>query len=59
MLTISQANSKAEITAIRELMREYATWAFRVATNRQPGKDSTRSWRHYSVFMRHLQGVYY
>lgn len=53
MLTISQASSAAEIAAVRELMREYAAWAFTLV----PGSDQVpawkgfnRSWRRCPVF---------
>jgi hypothetical protein len=40
MLTISQVNSEAEIAAVRELMREYATWAFTLV----PGSNKAPAW---------------
>ena len=54
MLTISQANSEAEIEAIRELMREYATWAFSIV----PGSDESPAWEGFDAELATLPGVY-
>ena len=54
MLTISQANSEAEIAAIRELMREYATWAFSIV----PGSDESPAWEGFDVELATLPDVY-
>ena len=54
MLTISQANSEAEIEAIRELMREYATWAFTII----PGSNESPAWEGFDAELATLPGVY-
>ena len=54
MLTISQANSEAEIAAIRELMREYASWAFTLV----PGSDKAPTWEGFDRELATLPGVY-
>jgi len=54
MLTISQANSEAEIEAIRELMREYATWAFTIV----PGSNEAPAWEGFDAELASLPGVY-
>ncbi len=54
MLTISQVNSEAEIAAVRELMREYATWAFTLV----PGSDKTPAWEGFDKELATLPGVY-
>ena len=54
MLTISQVNSEAEIVVVRELMREYATWAFTLV----PGSDQTPAWEGFDKELATLPGVY-
>ena len=54
MLTIAQANSEAEIAAIRELMREYATWAFSIV----PGSEETPAWAGFNAELATLPGAY-
>lgn len=54
MLTISQANSEAEIESIRELMREYATWAFTIV----PGSNESPAWEGFDAELATLPGVY-
>jgi GNAT superfamily N-acetyltransferase len=54
MLTISQANSEAEILAVQELMREYATWAFTLV----PGSDKSPAWEGFDKELATLPGVY-
>jgi GNAT superfamily N-acetyltransferase len=54
MLTISQVNSEAEIVAVRELMREYATWAFTIV----PGSNETPAWDGFDAELTALPGVY-
>jgi putative acetyltransferase len=54
MLSISQANSEAEIEAIRELMREYATWAFTII----PGSNEAPAWEGFDAELATLPGVY-
>jgi GNAT superfamily N-acetyltransferase len=54
MLTISQVNSEAEIVAVRELMREYAAWAFTIV----PGSDGGPAWKGFDKELATLPGVY-
>mgnify|MGYP001212060939 CR=1 FL=1 len=54
MLTISQVNSEAEIAAVRDLMREYATWAFSIV----PGSDESPAWEGFDAELATLPGVY-
>jgi len=54
MLTISQANSEDEIVAVRELMREYAAWAFTLV----PGSDQAPAWKGFDEELATLPGVY-
>lgn len=54
MLTISQVNSEAEIVAVRELMREYATWAFTLV----PGSNKAPAWEGFDEELATLPGVY-
>lgn len=54
MLTISQANSEAKMEAIRELMREYATWAFTII----PGSNESPAWEGFDAELATLPGVY-
>lgn len=54
MTIISQAKSEAEIAAIRELMREYATWAFSIV----PGSDESPAWAGFEAELASLPGVY-
>jgi putative acetyltransferase len=54
MLTISQVNSEAEIVAVRELIREYATWAFSIV----PGSDESPAWEGFDEELATLPGVY-
>jgi GNAT superfamily N-acetyltransferase len=54
MLTISQADSEAEILAVQELMREYATWAFTLV----PGSDTAPAWEGFDKELATLPGVY-
>jgi GNAT superfamily N-acetyltransferase len=54
MLTISQVNSEAEIVAVRELMREYATWAFTLV----PGSNKAPAWEGFDQELATLPGVY-
>lgn len=54
MLTISQVNSEAEIGAVRELMREYATWAFTIV----PGSNNGPAWQGFDEELATLPGVY-
>ena len=54
MLTISQVNSEAEIVAVRELMREYATWAFTLVS----GSENAPAWKGFEEELATLPGVY-
>jgi GNAT superfamily N-acetyltransferase len=54
MLTISQVTSEAEIMAVQELMREYATWAFTIV----PGSDEGPAWEGFNEELATLPGVY-
>ena len=54
MLTISQVNSEAEIVAVRELMREYATWTFTIV----PGSNHAPAWEGFDEELATLPGVY-
>ncbi len=54
MFAISQANSETEIAAVRELMREYATWAFTII----PGSDQAPTWEGFDAELATLPGVY-
>jgi GNAT superfamily N-acetyltransferase len=54
MLTISQVNSEAEIVAVRELMREYATWAFTLV----PDSNKAPAWEGFDEELATLPGVY-
>jgi len=54
VLTISQVNSEAEIVAARELMREYATWAFTLV----PGSNKAPAWEGFDEELATLPGVY-
>ncbi len=54
MLTISQANLETEIAAVRDLMREYATWAFSIV----PGSDESPAWEGFDAELATLPGVY-
>jgi len=54
MLTISQVNSEAEIVAVRELMREYATWAFTLV----PGSNKAPAWEGFDEELATLPGIY-
>ena len=54
MLTISQVNSEAEIIAVRELMREYATWAFTLV----PDSNKAPAWEGFDKELATLPGVY-
>jgi GNAT superfamily N-acetyltransferase len=54
MLTISQVNSEAEIAAVRELMREYATWAFTLV----PGSNKSPAWEGFDEELATLPGIY-
>ena len=54
MLIISQVNSEAEIAAVRELMREYASWAFTIV----PGSNGTSAWKGFDAELATLPGVY-
>jgi putative acetyltransferase len=54
VLTISQANSEADIAAVRELMREYATWAFTLVA----GSHQAPAWEGFDEELAGLPGVY-
>jgi GNAT superfamily N-acetyltransferase len=54
MLTISQVNSEAEIVAVQELMREYATWAFTLI----PGSNEAPTWEGFDEELATLPGIY-
>ena len=54
MLTISQVNSQAEIAAVRELMREYAAWAFTLV----PGSEKAPPWKGFDEELANLPGIY-
>jgi GNAT superfamily N-acetyltransferase len=54
MLTISQVNSEAEIAAVRELMREYAAWAFALV----PDSDKAPAWKGFDEELATLPGIY-
>jgi len=54
MLTISQVNAETEIVAVRELMREYATWAFTLV----PGSNKAPAWDGFDEELAALPGVY-
>ncbi len=54
MLTISQVSSEAEIVSVRDLMREYATWAFSIV----PGSDESPAWEGFDAELATLPGVY-
>jgi GNAT superfamily N-acetyltransferase len=54
MLTISQVHSETEIAAVRELMREYAAWAFTIV----PGSDTAPTWAGFDAELATLPGVY-
>lgn len=54
MLTISQVYSEVEIAAVRELLREYATWAFTLV----PGSNKTPAWEGFDTELATLPGIY-
>ncbi|MDT8305395.1 MAG: GNAT family N-acetyltransferase [Anaerolineae bacterium] len=54
MLTISQAQSEAQITAARELMREYTTWAFTLIE----GSDKAPTFQDLEAELESLPGIY-
>ena len=54
MLTISQANAEAEIESVRELLREYATWAFTLV----PGSNKSPAWEGFDMELATLPGIY-
>lgn len=54
MLTISQAQSKAQIAAARELMREYTTWAVTLIE----GNDTAPTFQDLEAELACLPGIY-
>ena len=54
MLTVSQVISEAEIAAVRELMREYAAWAFTLV----PGSNIAPAWEGFDEELARLPGIY-
>ncbi len=54
MLTISQVNSEAEITAAQELLREYSRWAFSIV----PGSDESPAFEGFDAELASLPGIY-
>ena len=54
MLTISQVNTETEITAVQELMREYAAWSFTIV----PGSENSPAWEGFEAELASLPGKY-
>lgn len=53
-MPILQAQTPAEIAAVRELLREYATWAFSFV----PGSHATPAWEDFDRELKTLPGIY-